>query len=447
MEKLLKSHWFVKIISFILALMLYTAVAVEQQQASPTPDSLFPGIDDSAGEGEVLRNVEVSAVYDEGEYVLSGLPDTVDVRLQGPSSEIQKFRLQRTPEVFVDLSNYESGTYNVTLQIDGLPDDITAQIEEPTIELTLHNKVTETFPVQIDLLNEDELSRGYIAGIPETDTSEITVTGTEAVIGNIGYVKGYVDLSGAKETINLNVDVKVYNKNYTEISIPVNPELIEVTVPISNPNKEVPVTVEQVGALPDGYELRSIEVEPSSVTVFGPEDILENIDSINNLNIDLAEISEDQTIELDLTAPAGTLYLDPETVEVSIDIERTEEEVNAEEDDTEPNAQDTEARETEPEIEETVTYRDFQISLIGLSEQYEATFVTPENGLFNLIVRGTEAELDALTKSDFEAFVNVSELSTGNHNVEIEVDGPEDVELDQEVRVASITIGESTTRS
>jgi YbbR domain-containing protein len=420
MEKLLKSHWFVKIISFLLALMLYTVVAIENNTQMPVePLREVKG-------NETLSSINVHALYDEEKYVLLGLPQTIDVTLDGSGSAITKMKVQRSLEVYVDLSKYEKGTYkDVPLLIRGLPEGVTAQIQDPTVDLTLDLKKTETFPVIVELLNTGDLPKGYFAEKPVTDPESVSVTGAEEVINSIAFIRGFVNVKSATETVHQRVDLKAYDSQGNLLNISLNPATIDVTVPIINPKKSLPITITQTGQLPEGLALKSITVEPGEVTVYGPRHILDNMESIRGMEVDLSTIEEDQTLELNLTLPEGILIMKPEKVIVKVDVEIIEEDTAI----------------------ETRVFDNIPITILGLSDNYNASFISPSKGTLKLTVRGTSQRIDTLTQSDIIAFVNVTDLSTGEHQLKVEFNGLEELEFDQEVKEVLLNLQEKTTRS
>ncbi|UTW70799.1 hypothetical protein KHA80_09330 [Anaerobacillus sp. HL2] len=78
------------------------------------------------------------------------------------------------------------------------------------------------------------------------------------MIENVALAKGYVDVSGVKETIEKSVPVKVYDQQGNELHIDVNPTVVDVKVPVTSPNKDVPLKINRIGELPEGLSIRTI---------------------------------------------------------------------------------------------------------------------------------------------------------------------------------------------
>ena len=113
MDKFLNNRWAVKIIALLLALLLY--VAVNNNQA-PTPKSrgiLFPT---STTDEATLTDIPVKAYYDEANYVVTGVPQTVNVTIKGSTSAVKKARQTKNFEIYADMNKLKTGTHKVELK-------------------------------------------------------------------------------------------------------------------------------------------------------------------------------------------------------------------------------------------------------------------------------------------------------------------------------------------
>ncbi len=418
MDRLLKSPWFVKVTAFLIALMMYTTVHINDQQENDE-DQGFP-----TNAEESFKTVNLDAEYDDDKYVLLGKPDTVGVKFQGSKSDIMRFNLQRTPKAYIDLRDKGPGQYEAEVKFENLPNGIEASPRESTIDVTLHEKKTETFPVTVQLLGENELPKGYVAGTPQLEREEIEITGAKDMIDEIAYVRVFVNVADAKETFTREVKIQALNRSFNPIDISINPETMNVTVPIENPSKEVPVSIDEKGSLPDGYELKSITPEKEEVAIHAPQNVLDELDSIV-LPVDLSNITEDETIEVDVPLPDGAFYATPGKVKVKVDVEQTEEDTT-----TKPESETASSR----------TFNDLPIKIIGLDDNEEATFNAPTKGTMDVTVNGNEKDLENLSEENITAFVDAEDLSEGQHDVKINVDVPEQYTFEIQPAEATLTI-------
>lgn len=163
----------------------------------------------------------------------------------------------------------------------------------PTVcEVEIDRATSKTVPVEIRTYGTP--ASGYTADEPVSDIKEVVVTGPQHKIFNANKAVATVDVTGQKQDINENCDLKVYDEDDTALEgFIVDPESINVSVEI---RKNHTVEIEEprtVGNLPDYLELLSVEWSPKSINVTsGDENALE---SINLPVIDLTEIHETTT--------------------------------------------------------------------------------------------------------------------------------------------------------
>jgi YbbR domain-containing protein len=408
MDNWFRSKWFVRVIALALAVLLYIFVNVETNRPTAS-DSTFPSQSDDA---QTISDVPVEIEIDSEKYVVSGVPESVKVTMEGSPGILTPVLTNRNFKVFVDLEGYEAGEHRVELQHTISP-DIDAYIEPKQIDVVIEEKATEEFEVAVDFLNEGKLAEGYELGDYEVEPGTVTITSAKSVIDRIGIVKVYVDLAGLDRSIDRReVPVNVYDSQGNPLSVNVQPENVVVSADIHNPSKTVPLSVETNGELPEGYSLTSISANVEEVEVFARSSVLENIETINTEEIDLSEITESGTIEANISLPDGANVSDNKTVEVEV------------------------------ELAQTKTIEALPIEVEGLGDELESAFLDPENGEINVTVSGSQEDVDGITADDFRFFIDLSDLEPGEHEVSISVEGPEGVEVVPEFEQATIEITE-----
>ncbi|GGJ72344.1 CdaR family protein [Virgibacillus salexigens] len=411
MDNWFRSKWFVRVVSLAFAVLFYVFVSVEVNNAPNNADSTFPSGGDSQNL-ETIDEVPVDIRINNDKYVVSGVPEHVSVSMEGSLSILTPTIKNRNFNVFVDLQGLEAGNHTVELQHD-IPEKLDVFIEPKRIEVTIEEKATQEFDVNIDFLHENQLAEGFELGDYEVSPQKVTITSAQSVIDKIGIVKAYVDLNGLDKSINnREVPVNVYDSQGNELNVNVQPENVVVSADINNPSKKVPISVETSGELPKGYELTSISANVEEVELFGTNHVLENIEGISTEKIDLSEITDSGTIEADLALPDGTSAKDIENVEVTV------------------------------ELEQTKTINALPINVESLAEGQEITFADPANSEMDITVTGNPSDIKELTDEDFRAYINVEELEVGEHDVPISVEGPEEVSVEAEFEQATIEISE-----
>jgi YbbR domain-containing protein len=243
----------------------------------------------------------------------------------------------------------------------------------------------------------------------------VTITGAKDIIDSIGYVKAALDTKGEiKETIKQKADILVLDSELNKLNVVVEPNQVEVTIPIKASSKTVPIRLVQSGTPPDGVTIESVTLEQTEATIIAPEEVLNRTDSVR-VELDVSKIKEDTVLTQPVIISEGVVEVNPKTIKLTVSVSVSE--------------------------TENKTISNLPIKIEGLSEQYNATFREPSNGSSSLTVIGMREVLEQLNSSHFTVFVDASSLEEGDHTVDINVNGPEDItwQLDSETAQISIT--------
>ncbi|MBM7554146.1 YbbR-like domain-containing protein [Thalassobacillus pellis] len=412
MDNWLKSPWFIRVISLLMAVLLWTTVNLDDSNQS---DALL--INDGSEDVEVLNNVPVEVRYDEKSYTVSGVPQNVSVTLQGPNSVLAPVVRQKNFELYVDLEELGPGTHRVNIQHSGISNRLAVQLEPKTINVTIAERVKEEYPVSVDFTNEQELLENYNVGEPKVNPSEVTITGGEDLVDSVALVQAIVDVSGATETIeNVEAPVKVYDSEGNELNVLVEPTTVQVKVPIETPSKTVPIEVKTTGEAPEGYAVKTVKPEVQEVTVFGPDQVLEKIEKIGNITVDVSDITETTTVEAEIHLPEGVKSVDKETVEVTVEMMKVEN-------------------------KEEAALKEIDIEVTNLPENQSIDFLNPEGQQIDITAIGEKEALADLTAEDITASIDVEGLEPGEHQVPISLSGPDNIALKSSSESATIRIG------
>lgn len=316
MDNWFKSVWFIRIISLMLAGLLWVTVNVDDNMDS---DSIF--FNQSSSDMETMENIPLEIRFDSEEYVVSGIPQEVSVSVEGPAGAVAPVARQKNFTVFVDLNGLGPGTHEVSLQHSGISNQLSVTLDPKIIEVTIEEKVTQDYEVSIDYINERNLDSTLELGDPEVSPSEVSITGASSVIQRVASVRAIIDVGGTTETIQQQeAPVKVYDNQGNELNVLVDPTAVEVTVPVSRRTKEVPISVVPRGGNTEGALIDSVSTETEEVTISGPQDVLDNIDEIAEVPVDVTEVTEDETLEVEIPLPEGVTSADPETIDVQVDV-------------------------------------------------------------------------------------------------------------------------------
>lgn len=408
MDKWFRSKWFVRGVSLAFAIIFFVFVNVELND-SQSELRFFGGSE----EVETVDGVPVNIEIDSDNYVVRGVPETVNMSLEGTKSVItQTIQLEKY-KVFVDLRGLEEGDHTVEMQHTNVPKELEVYFEPKEIEVTIEERSTEEFPVTLDYLNTDEFPSGFELGDSEVKPDTVTITSSKSVIDQIAIVKAYIDVDGITDSVdNREVPVNVYDSQGNELRVSKDPENVVVSVDVHNPSKKVPLNVSTSGELPDGFSIISSEADVDEVEIFAESEVLEGIDSISTEDIPLDDMKQSGTVEASLELPEEVSVEDDDPVEISF------------------------------EIEQTKTIDDIPIDIENDPDGQDVTFVDPKDGKMSVEVVGNAGDIDELTKDDLEISADVSDLDAGEHDIDVSVEGPDGIDVTGEMKQVTVDIDE-----
>jgi YbbR domain-containing protein len=404
MDKLMDNPWFIKIMAILLAVLLYSVVP---NSSSKTNEINVPGENTT----EILVDIPVKAYYDTENLVVSGIPDSVDVTIEGPMPHVQSAKALKNFEVFVDITNAEIGNQKVTFEVSGLSDKLKATIKPSSITVAVQEKVTTEFTVEAEF-DSDLIKEGYSAGQPTVKPNKVKITGAKDVVDRITYVKAALEGGDILDsTVTKEAQVQVLDKELSKLNVVVEPEIVEVTIPIKSNTKTVPINILEKGTPQEGITIESMDLDIKEASISGDEDVLKDTENVR-VEVDVSKISESTTLTLPVIISTGITKVTPETVKVTVVVKN--------------------------DIEKTVS--GVPIKIRNLPEQYEAVINDPENRVVNLLVFGSGTAVTELGPNNFDIFIDLNGLTEGEHNVNIQVNGPPNVNWEPDKSSAKITI-------
>ncbi|MGN8647362.1 CdaR family protein [Gracilibacillus sp. HCP3S3_G5_1] len=398
MNKWLEKPWVIRVVALILSVLLYVVVAFDENVYDN--DDGFELSFGTTNETQTIDDVPVQTIIDQDRYVVSGVPETVTVSLQGSVSLVTSTVLQRNFDVFVDLEDLETGTHIVELEYSGVASQLNVYIEPQEVEVTIEERATQEFSVTVDTVNRENVEAGYEVANVYADPGQVIVTSSKSIIDKIAIVKGFVDVSGFSESQTIeNVPVKVYDNQGNELNVRIEPPTVDITVEMKNPNKTVPVSLETENEVSEDIRLISMELETEEVQVFAAESYLEQLEEIATEPLDLSEISESGTIEVPLVLPSDIRKVDSETVNVVVEVETIEDE----------------------------TIEDVTIEYEDEPDELSLSFVEPETNSISITMRGFASDLSEVATEDLQLTIDIGDLGPGEHQIPVELHTPEDI--------------------
>lgn len=373
-------------VSFLLAVLLWGWVTQLQDPIETRPFLELaiesPDLDGTVQIVSSLPRVTVSAT--DVESRLDGL-DRSDVTVSLDISEINGPGTYQAPVV-------ASTTMDIR-ELDVSPDTISVQVEE---------EVSENFP----LIVENQAFAGDARRVADItpDVSEVTVRGTESVVGRVDRVLLPVQLDGQTADFTMEIEPYAVGEDDQRIQeVTIIPAQVRTLVEMEGRGKTVSVVPQITGIPADGYVVQQQVTLPATIIVDGPEEALESILFINTEPVDISDTTQSlsRTVALE-ELPDGVSLVEPpdNQVEVRVSIGTSAGTPNL--------------------------IQGMPVEVDNLADGNEAE-VTPET--VDLSVTASSDVLSSLTPEEVRVSVDVAGLGPGVYSLTPEATLPPDVSM------------------
>lgn len=354
----------------------------------------------SDSSAEVFKNQSVNVIYNEEAYVVEGLPETVDITLIGSKADLYIAKQSSNHNVTIDLTGLEPGRHKVAIEYDYGASSIEYSVNPSVATVIIYEKISDTKSLTYDVLNEDSLDNTLVINSVKLNTEEVTIRGAEYKIEQVATVKALIDMEDLQSnevgTHTLeDINLKAYDKDGNVVDVEFVPEKVSAEVEIASPSKEVTLNFVPKNNMSFGKAISSYQFSQSKVTIYGSNEILNDIDSID-IEVDVSNITSDTSLKVDIPKPAGikTMSLNSTTLDLKItDVS------------------------TEP--------AQFSINLTGINvkEGLVAQPIDEDNGVILVEVQGAKSVIDSISVSDIVAYVDLKDYTEGEYEVEVKVSG------------------------
>jgi YbbR domain-containing protein len=394
MDNFMDNRWILRGIALLVTLLLFMSVnLVPQSSSSGLGDIPF------VNNKELLRDVPVTPVYDQQNLIVDGIPKKVSVQLDGPNSIVKTAEMKRDFEVYIDLSSYALGTYEVPLKIRNISEKIKATIKPRTVTVTIREKVQKEVSVKVVYLNEKDIKHGYKTEEAIVKPNVVKIVGSDDEVSKVSYASVEIDIADANQTFSQVLPVKLFDNKGNQLSISTIPKKVEVTVPIVSESAYFPIKIVEKGTIQDGLKLNRLESKVDEVKVYASKEWLDNFNGPIEVPVELDSIDMSGTYEISIPTPDGAFRVDPGVVEVVVDLAEEKEQV----------------------------FTNIPIQLTGEDENFTYKITRPVTGKVTITARGFEEDLKAIKTSDITISAKVSGLGAGTHEVSLSISAPKGV--------------------
>lgn len=310
-------------------------------------------------------------------------------------------------------------------KVNSIPVDVTTKNASLGRKITIVKQSAQTILVDVENVEEKDftdlvveytgkVADGYVAGLSSMSTDEVTVKAPTSIIDKIKKVAVRCSLDGTNTNISKKCPVILYDKNDKEIKsdeIELSDKKIRVNVNVLRA-KQVPISTinkDALGKPADGYVVDDVILSSDSITVYGSEESLDSIESLDiQDDIDVSDAKGDVTQNIDVTGklPKGLSVSGESTITVKVVIKKL--------------------------ITRTFEYDASEVSLNDLSSNLDVQLVTKK---VKVTLQGEEEVISQLTKDDMAISTDLGKVKEGTTTVHVDVAVPDNTTLMNNVTI------------
>lgn len=310
-------------------------------------------------------------------------------------------------------------------KVNSIPVDVTTKNASLGRKITIVKQSAQTILVDVENLEEKDftdlvveytgkVADGYVAGLSSMSTDEVTVKAPTSIIDKIKKVAVRCSLDGTNTNISKKCPVILYDKNDKEIKsdeIELSDKKIRVNVNVLRA-KQVPISTinkDKLGKPADGYVVDDVILSSDSITVYGSEESLDSIESLDiQDDIDVSDAKGDVTQNIDVTGklPKGLSVSGESTITVKVVIKKL--------------------------ITRTFEYDASEVSLNDLTNDLDVQLVTKK---VKVTLQGEEEVISQLTKDDMAISADLGKVKEGTTTVHVDVAVPDNTTLMNNVTI------------
>lgn len=385
MERLLSNDNVLKVISLLLAILLWFTVTSTQNQV----------------ETRTFERVTVEFInLGQGLTRVTPSSQTATFTVQGGRRALGRLR-KSDFKVRVDLKDQAAGQLELPVEVSAIrvgmgADVIAVTPDSVVVELDRFvSKLVRVHVQEVGTLGED---LKHEEAVPSRQ--EVKVEGPEQKIKNVVAATGQVDLTGARPGQNPRRTIAlkpVDDKGEEVLGVTLVQTAVDVDLKLSQlpPGRVITVTPQVNGSPAPGFQVGEITWEPSGVKLRGPRELHETWDRVITEAISVDGASQPVVVDAKVLLPPGAELTEPETVRVTVSI----------------------VEERAREI-----FDDLTLAVWNLPSNFRAR-VNP--GRVTITLEGPKSAMANLRAEELEIHVDVENLGPGQHRLPVRLALPE----------------------
>lgn len=312
------------------------------------------------------------------------------ISVEGPQSEVAKIN-RAVLSLSVDTSEVtEPGEYRLPIVVEAPDTSNRITVDPKTVTVQIDEITSKVIPIEIQETSTDNGTR--VINNISTDVSQVTVTGPSSAVGRVENVILPVTIDTQVSSFNEYFIPYAVDANGQRVSeVTVLPGQILTRVELQSRGRLVTVIADIEGQPADGYSIQQRTVIPNSITVEGPEEVLDELLFVNTEPVDVSGASQSVSSRVGLAdLPEGVTVVEPVSSQIEVRVA----------------IQDSSSQ--------TQTLPNLPVNVLNIPEGFVAR-VEPET--IDVAVQGSVSNLANMTPNDITIVVDARGLDEGEHSL------------------------------
>jgi|GEM_PF-526210 len=393
MKEMLQRNLGYKVISLVVAILFWLWVTSQgESQTIQGNETLTLSL--------VAKNVPANTM------IMTKLP-SVKVKTEGYNPSVNVNELY----AYVDLSYSEPGEHDFEVKVVPIPNVTVVEISPKVVTLQLDTVQERQLPVTVEVSGTP--AEGKKAGDPIVKPSVVNVRGPSSLLSEVDKVLVEINVAGISETLQVSRPLLFRDKHGLAIfgpdpsveTITASPSGVDIVVPIVDKeleSKMVPIKATTSGTPAEGKAVRSIQVIPKGVQIYGEPEELAKFSALQLGAVNITGLSATKTFEISsdkVSLPEGLSYGSRTTFSVIVEIGNA--------------------------VQEKTLY-DIPIEVRNLSG--DLLLDKPFSNV-SVTVKGYPEGLETLTKEQISLWIDLSGKNAGEHTDKIYWQLPAGIEM------------------
>ncbi len=404
MKELLNKDITLKAFSLFLALFIWLYVVnIENPETEVTIKDIpveFSGLDAIDGRGLIVMNKE---------------EQTVALKLKGRRKTLASLNNKNIKAV-AELGTLDEVGEHSPMILVTLPIENVEIIEKRPYNAKVHLDQMLEVQKEVMVVTKGVIQTDYVTLSPIVTPNVVIIKAPSSIVNTINKVQVEIDVSNQTKDIVAKSEYKIYDNNNEIID---NSKFIrqvdniEIIYPIRK-TKKVSIEPQVVGTPAEDYIVSNIVVIPNTVDIVGKTDIIDNTTKVLTESINIDHIAKNIEKDVPIKLDEGIMLNGAsDTAKIIVNVEK--------------------------QITRTIETKTIKVQ--NVPEELSYRLITKT---INVTLRGTESKIEKIIKDGVYAYVDINNLSEGEHEVPVELLLDDDVEA-VDAYVATVKLSKQAT--